>query len=76
MSHRPMTNTSSLKIAAAYWLYLMKYSRVNQAMQTVSMSARVGLSIGFPFASCTDITKIDKDRKMAPPPSGEYLKIE
>ncbi len=52
----------------------MKYSRVNQAMQTVSMRARVGLSIGFPFASCTDITKIEKDWKTAS--CGEYLKIE
>jgi hypothetical protein len=29
----------------------MKYSRVNQAMQIVSISARVGLSIGLPLAS-------------------------
>ncbi len=32
-------------------LYLMKYSRVNQAMQMVSMRASVGLSMGFPLAS-------------------------
>jgi hypothetical protein len=31
--------------------YLMKYSRVNQAMQMVSMRASVGLSMGFPLAS-------------------------
>ena len=30
----------------------MKYSRVNQAMHTVSIIARVGLSIVFPDASC------------------------
>ena len=32
----------------------MKYSRVNQAMQTVSIIARVGLSIVFPDASCRE----------------------
>ena len=51
---------------------LMKYSRVNQAMQTVSTMAREGLSMVFPLASLywrlgrvlMVIPTIDTDTKM------------
>jgi hypothetical protein len=64
MSHRPLTNTSSLKIAAAYWIGLSEY-KIADAKKILNVASFFYFNFSSPsdIATCTALHEIRRFRR-------------